>query len=81
MADKPTDKQLEEMRKQRDEYRIDKGTKKGYKDTTDRDDSGAEKPTVKKHKCGGKVTKKYAKGGSVRGGGCETKGKTKGRMV
>lgn len=23
----------------------------------------------------------YAKGGSVRGGGCETRGKTKGRMV
>jgi hypothetical protein len=23
----------------------------------------------------------YAKGGSIRGGGCETKGKTKGRMV
>lgn len=29
---------------------------------------------------GGKV-KCYAKGGSVRGGGCESKGKTKGRMV
>jgi len=25
--------------------------------------------------------KKFAKGGSVRGGGCETKGKTKGRFV
>ena len=25
--------------------------------------------------------KKYAKGGSIRGGGCETKGKTKGRFV
>jgi hypothetical protein len=25
--------------------------------------------------------KKYAKGGSVRGDGCATKGKTKGRMV
>ena len=31
-------------------------------------------------KRGGKV-KAYAKGGSVRGGGCEVKGKTKGRMV
>lgn len=29
---------------------------------------------------GGKV-KSYAKGGSVRGGGCEQRGKTKGRMV
>ena len=26
-------------------------------------------------------TKKYAKGGSIRGCGCETKGKTKGRFV
>jgi hypothetical protein len=26
-------------------------------------------------------TKKYAKGGSVRGGGCEIRGKTKGRFV
>jgi hypothetical protein len=26
-------------------------------------------------------TKKYAKGGSIRGGGCESKGKTKGRFV
>lgn len=25
--------------------------------------------------------KLFAKGGSIRGGGCETKGKTKGRMV
>lgn len=32
------------------------------------------------YKKGGKV-KAYAKGGAVRGGGCETKGKTKGRMV
>lgn len=32
------------------------------------------------YKKGGKV-KAYAKGGSVRGGGCEVKGKTKGRMV
>lgn len=32
------------------------------------------------YKKGGKV-KAYAKGGSVRGGGCEAKGKTKGRMV
>ena len=31
-------------------------------------------------KRGGKV-KCYAKGGSVRGDGCATKGKTKGRMV
>lgn len=29
---------------------------------------------------GGEV-KKYAKGGTVRGGGCETRGKTKGRFV
>lgn len=28
-----------------------------------------------------KKAKKFAKGGSVRGGGCEVKGKTKGRMV
>lgn len=32
------------------------------------------------YKKGGKV-KCYAKGGSVRGGGCESRGKTKGRMV
>ena len=32
------------------------------------------------YKCGGKV-KGYAKGGSVRGGGCESRGKTKGRFV
>jgi hypothetical protein len=25
--------------------------------------------------------KMFAKGGSIRGGGCETRGKTKGRMV
>jgi hypothetical protein len=31
-------------------------------------------------KQGGSI-KAYAKGGSIRGGGCETKGKTKGRMV
>ncbi len=36
-------------------------------------------PPVKKA-AGGKV-KAYAKGGSVRGDGCATKGKTKGRMV
>lgn len=29
----------------------------------------------------GGMTQKYAKGGKVRGGGCETKGKTRGRMV
>ena len=34
-------------------------------------------PTFKK---GGKV-KAYAKGGSVRGSGCEQRGRTKGRMV
>ncbi len=28
-----------------------------------------------------KATKKYAKGGSVRGGGCEQRGKTKGKGV
>jgi hypothetical protein len=32
------------------------------------------------YKKGGKV-KAYAKGGSVRGDGCATKGKTKGRML
>lgn len=32
------------------------------------------------YKCGGKV-KAYAKGGSVRGGGCEARGKTKGRFI
>jgi hypothetical protein len=35
------------------------------------------KPTKKA--MGGRVG--YAKGGSVRGGGCEQRGKTKGRMV
>ena len=35
------------------------------------------KPDLKK---GGSI-KAYAKGGSIRGGGCETKGKTKGRFV
>lgn len=29
----------------------------------------------------GGAVKKYAKGGTVRGGGCETRGKTKGRFV
>jgi hypothetical protein len=29
----------------------------------------------------GGAIKAYAKGGSIRGGGCETKGKTKGRFV
>lgn len=38
---------------------------------------GGPTPTFKK---GGKV-KCYAKGGSVRGGGCEQRGRTKGRMV
>lgn len=32
------------------------------------------------YKRGGKI-KKYAKGGSIRGGGCESKGKTRGRFV
>lgn len=42
--------------------------------------SAPAKPTDKKMKCGGKV-KGYASGGSVRGGGCESRGKTKGRFV
>jgi hypothetical protein len=35
---------------------------------------------LQEYKSGGK-TKGYAKGGSVRGGGCESRGKTKGRFV
>lgn len=85
MADTPTKKQMAEMRKQRDEARMDKGTEAGYKATTKRDDSGAvTKPEEKaeKKKRGGTVGKKYAKGGSVsRGDGCCKRGKTKGRMV
>ena len=38
------------------------------------------KPTAENMKHGGSV-KKYASGGSIRGGGIESKGKTKGRMV
>lgn len=41
--------------------------------------SSPAKPPVKK--AAGGCAKAYAKGGSVRGGGCEVKGKTKGRMV
>lgn len=36
--------------------------------------------TLDEFKKGGSV-KKYASGGSIRGGGCETRGKTKGRFV
>jgi hypothetical protein len=38
------------------------------------------RPKSKQMKTGGSV-KGYAKGGSVRGGGCERQGKTKGRFV
>ena len=37
--------------------------------------------TVVSRKSSGGSVKKYAKGGSVRGGGCEMKGKTKGKFV
>jgi len=40
----------------------------------------AKKTAVKKMACGG-TAKKMASGGSVRGCGCATKGKTKGQMV
>lgn len=41
----------------------------------------AKKPAAKKMKSGGCATKKMAAGGSVRGCGVATKGKTKGKMV
>lgn len=41
----------------------------------------AKKPAAKKMASGGCATKKMAKGGSVRGCGVATKGKTKGKMV
>jgi len=37
--------------------------------------------TVVSRKSSGGSVKKYAKGGSVRGGGCEMRGKTKGKFV
>jgi hypothetical protein len=38
------------------------------------------RPEIERRAKGGKV-RAYAKGGSVRGGGCEQRGKTKGRFV
>lgn len=68
----------------------EKTLKKYRKDLPDEqiqtDDEGTYKSfprrpgTLDEFKKGGSV-KKYASGGSIRGGGCETKGKTKGRMV
>ena len=43
----------------------------------EREDDARERKGYKK---GGSV-KKYAKGGAVRGGGCESKGKTRGKFV
>lgn len=68
MADdsKPTPKEAASMRKQREDMQKDADNAKGAK-------SGS--TTLKD------IGVPLAKGGSIRGGGCETKGKTKGRMV
>jgi flagellar biosynthesis/type III secretory pathway protein FliH len=70
----PTPAQLEEMRGQVQDLRNEKAAKAYQK----RKQEGKENGMKKGGSCG---SKRYAKGGSVRGGGCEVRGKTKGRMV
>jgi hypothetical protein len=50
---------------------------KRVKAEADRDKKEAKAKTTKT----GMGDKLFAKGGSIRGGGCESRGKTKGRMV
>jgi hypothetical protein len=72
MADdsKPTPAERAEMERARAEAARDKQEEKAIEDS--------KKPYVPEVLKG--VVRK-ASGGSIRGGGCETKGKTKGRMV
>ena len=60
-----TPAQAEAVQREKDKRLYDYETQKGGAPTPERPVS----------------TKKYAKGGSIRGGGCEYKGKTKGRFV
>jgi len=73
------DKELEVLataaRREERQADMDRKTQEAYKrfeKSSENDSPG--------YKRGGSV-KKYASGGSVRGGGCETKGKTKGKFV
>jgi hypothetical protein len=62
----PSPKNLEKMREQVEEDRQRRLSKEAYD---------------KASPFGKSIPEKKAKGGSIRGGGCETRGKTKGRFV
>lgn len=67
MADdsKPTPAELEQMRQTAEEARQRKASKEAYD---------------KASPIGKSIPEKKARGGSIRGGGCEQRGKTRGRM-
>lgn len=68
MADEP--KMTAEMKQQVEDAKQAEASKKAYDKASPIGKSIPPLPVEKK-----------AKGGSIRGGGCETKGKTKGKMV